>query len=192
MVIEVLTASREGLTSDPKIDPVLAIAYALRRGSSTTSTVLFWTPPPRAGRVVVPNASVLRVASERALFDKFVRGGRILFLTREAEVIRGEDPDILVGFEIQKGSLGYLRERAGGVGVAFDRALSRCPLVRSIAEMKDDAYGRFVKNSHDKGTYFVINSVKIYFIEGPFLFVSRVSPFLCFFCVQGGGCVPFV
>lgn len=55
--------------------------------------------------------------SEAALLSAFV------------EAVVGLDPDILLGYEIQKASLGYLAERAAGLGVPLLRRVSRLPEV---------------------------------------------------------------
>ena len=57
--------------------------------------------------------------SENALLDAFV------------EAVRALDPDILVGFEIQQGSLGYLVDRASTLERpdSLLRQLSRTPQV---------------------------------------------------------------
>ena len=60
--------------------------------------------------------------SENALLDAFV------------EAVRALDPDILVGFEVQQGSLGYLVDRASTLERPDPllRQLSRTPQVGAI------------------------------------------------------------
>jgi DNA polymerase elongation subunit (family B) len=50
-----------------------------------------------------------------------------------AAAVRALDPDILVGFELQKGSLGYLIDRAATMEMQLLRAISRLPEVSSIS-----------------------------------------------------------
>lgn len=71
-----------------------------------------------AGADALTSTQVDLYASEAALLDAVVEGVRAL------------DPDILLGFEVQCGGLGYLNDRAAALGDAhFLRALSRTPEV---------------------------------------------------------------
>ncbi|EKX50865.1 Rev3 DNA polymerase zeta, partial [Guillardia theta CCMP2712] len=56
--------------------------------------------------------------------------------------LRDTDPDILVGFEVQHASCGYLLERSAAIGFPLDRCLSRCPFHRSTLESRPDTYGQ--------------------------------------------------
>lgn len=64
------------------------------------------------------------VGSEEALLGAFV------------EAVRALDPDILVGFEVQQGSLGYLVDRASTLQLTEPllRQLSRTPQVRDFLQ----------------------------------------------------------
>ena len=77
------------------------------------------------------------VESEAALFGAL------------AELIRKVDPDILLGFEIQNASWGYVLERAGHLNIPFDRLLSRCPGHKSMLESRPDEYGQ----QHSSGVH---------------------------------------
>lgn len=57
------------------------------------------------------------VTTEAALLDAFV------------EAVRNLDPDIIAGWEVQKGSLGYLCERAATMDRNILRLISRSPEV---------------------------------------------------------------
>ena len=63
--------------------------------------------------------------------------------------VRALDPDVLVGFEMQGESLGWLAERAGALGVGLLREISRDERVPGAAERQDDEYGRL----HASGIY---------------------------------------
>lgn len=52
------------------------------------------------------------------------------------------DPDIVVGYDLQKESLGYVVDRAGQYGLPLLRRVSRTPEVASIKERMDDEWGR--------------------------------------------------
>lgn len=55
--------------------------------------------------------------SEKALLEAFV------------EATQSLDPDIILGFEVQKGSLGYLADRAATMELALLKLVSRTPEV---------------------------------------------------------------
>ncbi|KAL6779570.1 POLZ1 [Auxenochlorella protothecoides x Auxenochlorella symbiontica] len=83
-----------------------------------------------AGADALTSAQVDLYASEAALLDAVVEGVRAL------------DPDILLGFEVQCGGLGYLNDRAAALGDAhYLRALSRTPELASVKEAQEDEYG---------------------------------------------------
>lgn len=52
-----------------------------------------------------------------------------LLLDAFTEALRSLDPDIIVGFEVQKGSLGYLADRAA--------ALERTSLLREVSRVPE-------------------------------------------------------
>lgn len=53
------------------------------------------------------------------------------------------DPDILAGYDVQTGSIGYLSDRASQIGLLpLLRSLSRTPDKESIKERQDDEWGR--------------------------------------------------
>ena len=72
-----------------------------------------------------------RFPSELALLDAVV------------VAIRSLDPDILMGFEVQKDSVGYLSDRAAAVYERphFLREVSRLPEESSVKEGQGDEYG---------------------------------------------------
>ena len=55
--------------------------------------------------------------SEKALLEAVV------------EAVQGLDPDIILGFEVQKGSLGYLADRAATMELGLLKLASRTPEV---------------------------------------------------------------
>ena len=61
------------------------------------------------------------VESEQALLEAFI------------EAVRALDPDMLVGWEVQQGSIGYLIDRATLLEIPLLRAISRTPEVRPAA-----------------------------------------------------------
>ena len=58
--------------------------------------------------------------SERALLEAFIGATQAL------------DPDIILGFEVQKGSLGYLADRAATMDLPLLKLVSRTPEVSAL------------------------------------------------------------
>ena len=81
-----------------------------------------------------PDTACDLVHTEEALF------------VRLEQLVREHDPDVLVGFEVQRSSFGYVLDRAQHIGFPFDRSLSRCPMFRSVAEKRPDQYGQMAQS----------------------------------------------
>ena len=62
------------------------------------------------------------------------------------QLIRECDPDLLIGYEVQQRSYGYLLDRARQIGFPLDRSLSRCPLFPSVLEKRPDEYGQVAQS----------------------------------------------
>ena len=89
------------------------------------------TPPPRPAAfrdALGQGATVVVAPTERAL------------LLAVAAVVARHDPDILVGWDIQRGSLGYVLERAGVLGLPLLKLMARAPAAGN--ESSDDSWGR--------------------------------------------------
>lgn len=68
---------------------------------------------------------VVSTSEEKLLFDHFMK------------IICSFDPDILMGWEIQGGSLGFLAERAAHLGIGLLRKISRTPFFETKADTND-------------------------------------------------------
>nr|CAB3265529.1 DNA polymerase zeta catalytic subunit-like [Phallusia mammillata] len=122
--MELHVHTRLDLKPDPELDSIRAIFYAIQvdnaaqlesgafvvgSNKSTSESCHILT---RAG---VTNLPVTYVGDEMELFSAF------------ASMIVSLDPDILIGYEVQMLSWGYLLDRAGHLGVDLCRGLSRVP-----------------------------------------------------------------
>lgn len=151
--IEVHAETRPGLLPDPMHDAVKAIIISVMHDEDIVRSGQYYTRILSCGRSDKETNTVLsnidgmtgvefdHVPSEKELFDAFVA------------FIHYVDPDILMGFEIQKESLGYLADRAC---VAFENSsllgdISRIYGVKDdLKEMKEeDQYGW----QHDSGLH---------------------------------------
>lgn len=63
-------------------------------------------------------------------------GSEVDLLQAFVDAVQSLDPDIVLGYEVQMGSLGYLRDRTAALGrTDFLRALSRTPKVRALRRL---------------------------------------------------------
>nr|XP_043618935.1 DNA polymerase zeta catalytic subunit [Erigeron canadensis] len=117
--IEVHADSRGDLRPDPRFDAVNFIAvvieeddnfainsYVLLRGEMTTV---------RRNLEGITGCKLIVCTQEKHLFSEFVK------------IICYHDPDILMGWDIQGGSLGFLAERAAFIGIGLLNEVSRIP-----------------------------------------------------------------
>ncbi|KAF5178796.1 Dna polymerase zeta catalytic subunit [Thalictrum thalictroides] len=120
MSIEVQAESRGDLRPDPRFDAITVItliiqddndysrgAFVLLRGIETESN--------QRNLDGISGYKVIVNSEEKNLFYHFVK------------IVRLSDPDIMMGWDIQGGSLGYLAERAAHLGVALLNNISRTP-----------------------------------------------------------------
>ncbi len=64
-------------------------------------------------------------------------GSEADLLTGFSEAVLALDPDIIVGWEVQQGSIGYLVDRAAILEMPLLRAMSRTPEVQFINRLSD-------------------------------------------------------
>ncbi|XP_018446149.1 DNA polymerase zeta catalytic subunit isoform X4 [Raphanus sativus] len=117
--IEVHAESRGDLRPDPRFDSVNVIALVVQNDDSFAAEVfvLLFSPDIISQRNVdgLSGCKLSVFLEERQLFSYFI------------EIVCKWDPDILVGWDIQGGSLGFLAERAAQLGVRFLNNISRTP-----------------------------------------------------------------
>ncbi|KAJ8904456.1 hypothetical protein NDN08_000973 [Rhodosorus marinus] len=128
VVLEVLAASRKGLLSDPRFDAVRIVVLMTRAEQSRheawqaeTKTLLF---------AVNEQISELWSAGLREEVDTSWSGSETDLFQSVANALIENDPDVIVGFEAQNGSLGYLVDRAAVLGIDFGEVISRMPELR--------------------------------------------------------------
>jgi len=135
--VEIQADCRGRLLPDPRYDAVRCIALSAQDDGEDVPDGLFLTRvllncgEGLAGRPLdgLYGIQVDAVATEAELFELFV------------EAVRALDPDILVGYDVQKGSFGYLLERAGTLDdVNLTRLLSRTPEERGSKEGRSNEY----------------------------------------------------
>ncbi|KAI3909099.1 hypothetical protein MKW92_026579 [Papaver armeniacum] len=118
--IEIHTESRGDLRPDPRFDAINLISLAIQEDNDHVpeAFVLLRTNIGESCRRNLDGISgckVVTVSEEKLLFHHFVK------------IIRLYDPDVLLGWEIQGGSIGYLAERAAHFGLGLLSSISRMP-----------------------------------------------------------------
>ncbi|XP_016072971.1 PREDICTED: DNA polymerase zeta catalytic subunit isoform X1 [Miniopterus natalensis] len=148
--VELHARTRRDLEPDPEFDPICALFYCISSDTPLPNTdkteltgvividkdktvssqdIRFQTPLLiRSG---ITRLEVTYAADEKALFQEI------------ADIIKRYDPDILLGYEIQMHSWGYLLQRAAALSVNLCQMISRVPddkIENRFAAERDD-YG---------------------------------------------------
>ncbi|XP_016364240.1 DNA polymerase zeta catalytic subunit-like [Sinocyclocheilus rhinocerous] len=132
--MELHARTRRDLEPDPEFDPICALFYCLSSdvplpNSDTTQMT---------GAIVIDKDCCSSAQASRStaplLFKSGVTGLLVTYVSDEKElfeevtnILRKYDPDILVGYEVQMHSWGYLLQRASTLGVDLCQQLSRVP-----------------------------------------------------------------
>ncbi|GLT50443.1 hypothetical protein SLA2020_239300 [Shorea laevis] len=124
--IEVQAESRGDLQPDPRFDAINVIALALQ-GDSGSMIDVYVLLNGKNGSSCKRNldgtleCKLFVFSEEKELFEHFIK------------ILRSFDPDILMGWDVQGGSLGFLAERAAHLGIGLLNHLSRTPYETKIA-----------------------------------------------------------
>ncbi|XP_076930223.1 DNA polymerase zeta catalytic subunit-like [Bidens hawaiensis] len=117
--IEVQAESRGDLRPDPRFDAISFIVVVIAEDdeSATSSYVILHSEMTSVRRNIdgISDCTFIVCHQEKQLFDEFMK------------IISNHDPDILMGWDIQGGSLGFLAERAAFLGIGLLNKISRTP-----------------------------------------------------------------
>ncbi|KAL6657151.1 hypothetical protein ACP70R_004931 [Stipagrostis hirtigluma subsp. patula] len=119
--IEVLTESRGELRPDPRFDAINAVSLAIEDDADNSLEVHVYIRDNnekshrRRNLDGIVGCIAAVFPEERDLLNNLITA------------VCSIDPDILVGWEIQLGSIGFLAERAAHLGIGFLKRLSRTP-----------------------------------------------------------------
>lgn len=123
--IEVQAESRGDLRPDPQFDAINLIVLAFQEDNNSCLDVyvLFRDNTEYIGRNIdgITGCKMLAFPEEKQLFSHFIN------------IICSVDPDILMGWDIQGSSLGFLAERAIYLGIRLLNGISRTPSEVKIA-----------------------------------------------------------
>ncbi|MQM19565.1 hypothetical protein Taro_052570 [Colocasia esculenta] len=127
--VEILAESRGNLLPDPQFDAINLVALAIQEDTDDNAKLYVFL---RGGDMKsnarnvdgMSGCTFLIFPEERGLFDYLVK------------MIGLFDPDILLGWEIQGSSIGFLAERAAHLGIRLLKSISRTPAVESKHETK--------------------------------------------------------
>ncbi|KAJ8270777.1 hypothetical protein GJAV_G00119170 [Gymnothorax javanicus] len=134
MSMEVHARTRRDLEPDPEFDPVCALFYCVRSDAPLPDS----DKNQLTGAIVVDKDCDSSGQGSRSTAPLLVRSGisglQITYTVDEKhlfeemeKIIRRFDPDILIGYEVQMRSWGYLLQRASALGVDLCQRLSRVP-----------------------------------------------------------------
>ncbi|XP_018599271.1 DNA polymerase zeta catalytic subunit isoform X1 [Scleropages formosus] len=150
MSMELHTRTRRDLEPDPEFDPVCALFYCLSSDALLTDS----EKTQLIGAIVVDKDYHSSSQGSRSTAPLLVRSGisglQVTYTVNEKElfqevtnIMRRFDPDILVGYEVQMRSWGYLLQRASALEVDLCQQLSRVPgdLKENRFSAERDEYG---------------------------------------------------
>ncbi|KAK1386104.1 DNA polymerase [Heracleum sosnowskyi] len=127
--IEVQAQSKGDSRPDPQLDAINFIVLVIFEDDDlmTETYVLLRsdTVPARRNLDGVSACKILVFSKEKELFNHFIK------------LIHSYDPDIIMGWDIQGGSLGYLAERAAQIGIGLLNKISRT--VSQTTELGQDS-----------------------------------------------------
>ncbi|XP_015242281.1 PREDICTED: DNA polymerase zeta catalytic subunit [Cyprinodon variegatus] len=134
MGMELHARSRRDLEPDPEFDPICALFYCFSSdaplqgedGTQLTGAIMVDREHQSAGRGCRATAPLLVRSGVSGLQVTYASEEKMLF-QELITIMRRFDPDILVGYEVQMRSWGYLLQRAAALGVDLCQQLSRIP-----------------------------------------------------------------
>ncbi|KAJ7783795.1 hypothetical protein DFH07DRAFT_997017, partial [Mycena maculata] len=139
-------------TPSPEHHEIAAVFYSFQDVDSSTLT---------SGMVIVAAPSVRKPSSRNIQVD--VVSTELALLNQIVDIVVDLDPDILVGWEIQAASWGYLNERGGGqYGLDIADLISRAPTKRRTGV---DQWGMRHTSTFQVGGRHVLNLVRIMRVE---------------------------
>ncbi|OMO68819.1 hypothetical protein CCACVL1_19807 [Corchorus capsularis] len=116
--LEVHTESRGDLRPDPRFDAVNVIALAIQNDNDSVIEVfvlLYSITGCQRNLDGISEFKVLAFSEEKHLFGHFTK------------ILCSLDPDVVMGWDIQGSSLGFLAERAAYLGIGLLNKISRIP-----------------------------------------------------------------
>ncbi|KAM6954386.1 DNA polymerase zeta catalytic subunit [Aplochiton taeniatus] len=136
MSMELHARTRRDLEADPEFDPICALFYCLNSdaplpdnsdNTQLTGAIVVDKDPESCGQSGQRGTAPLLVRSGVSGLQVTYAGDEKQLLQEVVAVLRRFDPDMLVGYEVQMRSWGYLLQRASALGVDLCQQLSRVP-----------------------------------------------------------------
>ena len=124
--VEIFACTRRQLLPDPEFDAVTAIFYAIWQDGPTQNSY----------GLIATDSNYEEGQNKRHILDASGSNfdGEILIVPNEEKLFESliktvgdYDPDILIGYEIQRSSWGYLCRRAANLNINLTAQLSRMP-----------------------------------------------------------------
>ncbi|XP_065331760.1 DNA polymerase zeta catalytic subunit isoform X2 [Cloeon dipterum] len=144
MHLEVLAASRGKLNPDPEVDPVCAMYFLVHgdRGAYSKMGVIAVRSDTHATANLLSPEMNKKCQYVEIVPDEFEA------LSKLVHLVQTENPDILMGYEIEMHSWGYVVQRAARIGLNLPNIVSRVPKTESLeARHIDVSQGAIVEYS---------------------------------------------
>ncbi|XP_053161604.1 DNA polymerase zeta catalytic subunit isoform X1 [Hemicordylus capensis] len=134
--IELHARTRRDLEADPEFDPISALFYCISSDTLLPNT----DKMELTGAIVIDKDRTRTISSQGnrehapLLTRSGISGLEVTYATDEralfqevVNIVKRYDPDILLGYEVQMHSWGYLLQRAAALGVDLCQMISRIP-----------------------------------------------------------------
>ncbi|XP_048348598.1 DNA polymerase zeta catalytic subunit [Sphaerodactylus townsendi] len=134
--VELHARTRRDLEADPEFDPICALFYCISSDTPRPNT----NKMEFTGAVVIDKDRAQTIISQGnrehapLLTRSGISGLEVTYATDEralfqevVNIVKRYDPDILLGYEVQMHSWGYLLQRAAALGVDLCQMISRVP-----------------------------------------------------------------
>ncbi|XP_027350096.1 DNA polymerase zeta catalytic subunit-like isoform X2 [Abrus precatorius] len=153
---EILAESRGDLLPDPQFDGINIVALGFQNDSDSIVEVLVLlhskSVPSQRSFDGLSGCKMLVFTDEKHMLKEFIK------------IVSSSDPDILMGWDIQGSSLGFLAERASHLGLGLLNNLSRTPSESWIASKdtkasEKDTLGLDIHDSPTLDCYMQENSI---------------------------------
>ncbi|XP_025054657.1 DNA polymerase zeta catalytic subunit, partial [Alligator sinensis] len=157
--MELHARPRRDLEPDPEFDPICALFYCISSDTALPNT----DKKEITGAIVIDKDRTISSQGSRVQAPLLARSGvtglEVTYTTDErtlfqevVNIVKSYDPDILLGYEVQMHSWGYLLQRAAALSVDLCHMISRVPVYTFFMFLDDKKHNRFAPEQDEYGS----------------------------------------
>eukprot|EP00002_Diphylleia_rotans_P013155 TRINITY_DN2562_c0_g1_i23.p1 TRINITY_DN2562_c0_g1~~TRINITY_DN2562_c0_g1_i23.p1 ORF type:complete len:1638 (+),score=290.27 TRINITY_DN2562_c0_g1_i23:62-4975(+) len=144
LVLECLCSTREAMKPDPKKDPILAIVFCIRDLDiyEASQGEDFGTQPNNGDTygILTLSKQMPKLGFDHIAFEHYFIDESAM-IARFIDIVSSCDPDVVLGYEIQSSSLGYLIDRGAELNYDMVSKLGRVQTRPIKFENRHDEWG---------------------------------------------------